>query len=71
MGAIGDYRTRTMGSLLGANAAFPIYCDPSRKLYNKLGMMSNLSAGEENPEYVKRGVMEGVVSGVKNVRIPE
>lgn len=66
MGAVPDYRTRTMQSILGANKQFPIYCDPSRKLYAKLNMMSNLNMGETTPSYVKKGMVEAVAAGVKN-----
>jgi hypothetical protein len=66
MGAIPEYRTRTMHSILGADLNFPIYCDPSRKLYTKLGMMSNLNAGDKPPSYVKKGAAAAVMTGVKN-----
>jgi hypothetical protein len=55
-----------MHSILGADLHFPIYCDSSRKLYTKLGMMSNLNAGDKAPSYVKKGVAAAVVTGVKN-----
>ena len=66
MGAIPDYRTRTMQSIIGADKQFAIYCDPSRKLYNKLGMMSNLSAGDKAPSYIKKNAVEAMATGVKN-----
>ena len=66
MGAIPDYRTRTMHSILGADTHFPIYCDPSRKLYQKLGMLENLNAGDKQPEYVKKGAVASVLTGAKH-----
>jgi hypothetical protein len=54
-----------MHSILGADQSFPIYCDPSRKLYTKLGMMSNLGTGEKAPGYVKKGALQNVVDSVK------
>lgn len=60
------WRTRTMHNILGADNSFPIYTDPSRKLYAKLGMMTSLSAGETAPDYIKQGPVQNVLSSVKN-----
>ena len=66
MGAIPDYRVRTMHTVIGADKGFPIWCDPSRKLYAKLGMLSNLDTGDKQPEYVKKGAVAGAMEGITN-----
>ena len=66
MGVIPSYRLRTTHEILGADKGYAIYSDPSRKLYEKLGMMSNLDTGEKQPDYVKKGSIAGIVDGVKN-----
>ncbi len=38
-------------------SAFPIYADPTRRLYNLLGMTSTLSLGSQSPEYMKKGLL--------------
>lgn len=59
----------TLAGLLGADTHFPIYCDPDRKLYTALGMMSNLDTGEKKPEYVKKGMLSSVAGAVKNMAL--
>lgn len=65
---IPNYRTRTMNDILGADTHYQIFCDPSRKLYTKLGMMSNLDrgSGDQKPKYIKSGLVGSAVSGIKN-----
>jgi hypothetical protein len=58
-----------MHEILGADEHFPLYSDPSRKLYTKLGMTSNLDVGVKPPSYVKKGVAEALTTGVKNAVI--
>ena len=66
MGAIPNYRTRTMHQILGADEGYPIFSDPSTKLHQKLGMTSNLNTGDKQPNYVKKGAVAGMVEGIKN-----
>lgn len=54
---VSDYQKRT-------NCAFPIYCDPERQLYTKLGMVSNLDLGEKKPEYINSGIIGGTLSSM-------
>jgi AhpC/TSA antioxidant enzyme len=53
------------------NCPFPIYADPSQKLYSELGMTRTLTLGER-PEYIRksllRGIVEGFVQGLKQVK---
>lgn len=65
---IPNYRTRTMNEIMGADTHFQILCDPSRKLYEKLGMMSNVNTAPEgqDPKYIKKGAIENVAGSVKN-----
>lgn len=42
------------------NCSFPIYADPSRKLYETLGMTCSLSQGSKKPDYQVSSLM-GVV----------
>ncbi|KAJ2901747.1 Thioredoxin-like protein AAED1 [Zalerion maritima] len=52
------------------NCPFPIYTDPTRKLYDELGMVRTLSMGAK-PAYIRRSfahtVVTGVVQGLKQV----
>lgn len=66
---IPSYRTRTMHSLTSADTHFPMFCDPSRKLYAKLGMMSNMSTGNEAPKYIKKGMVATVTDSIKNAAL--
>ena len=49
---------------------FPIYTDPTRTLYQELGMTSTLSLGAR-PAYVRRsfakGILDSVVQGLKQI----
>ncbi|QSZ33377.1 hypothetical protein DSL72_002965 [Monilinia vaccinii-corymbosi] len=42
---------------------FPIYADPTRKLYDELGMMRTLYPGPR-PEYQRRGTLTGIAQSV-------
>ena len=52
------------------NCPFPIYTDPTRKLYEELGMVRTLSLGAK-PAYIRKSlahtVVTGVVQGLKQV----
>ncbi|KAF2483805.1 hypothetical protein BDY17DRAFT_115664 [Neohortaea acidophila] len=65
---IPNYRTRTMSDILGTDTHFTIYCDPSRKLYAKLGMLSNMSTAPDGkkPGYLTKSKLENVTSSLKN-----
>ena len=43
---------------------FPIYADPTRKLYDVLGMTSTLFGGSNQPEYQKRGILGMTVESI-------
>jgi len=43
---------------------FPIYADPTKALYDALGMVRTLSMGER-PEYQRRGNFKGVLNSIK------
>ncbi|KAK3942319.1 AhpC/TSA antioxidant enzyme-domain-containing protein [Diplogelasinospora grovesii] len=49
---------------------FPIYADPTRKLYDELGMIRTLALGDR-PAYIKKSIIkssfESVVQGLKQV----
>lgn len=45
----------------------PIYCDPSRKLYSKLGMEENLTLGETQPDYMKTPWVLSALTGAVRV----
>ncbi|KAH0545118.1 hypothetical protein FGG08_000730 [Glutinoglossum americanum] len=48
---------------------FPVYADPSRKLYDKLGMSRTLSLGNKKPDYMRTSILSGVLrSMVQGVR---
>jgi hypothetical protein len=59
---ISGYRTRT-------GCPFPIYTDPTRNLYDKLGMIVSLGPGAETnqPEYLTVSVGQSVMSSMKNM----
>ncbi|KAA8565298.1 hypothetical protein EYC84_011021 [Monilinia fructicola] len=42
---------------------FPIYADPTKKLYDELGMMRTLNPGTR-PEYQRRGTLMGIAQSV-------
>ena len=58
---ISDYASDT-------GCPFPIYADPSRKLYEAFGMPSSLSMGEQRPSYQTRGLLsmttKSIIQGV-------
>lgn len=45
------------------NCPFPIYADPTKKLYDELGMMRTLNLGAR-PEYQRRGTLMGIGQSV-------
>lgn len=45
------------------NCPFPIYADPTKKLYDELGMMRTLNLGTR-PEYQRRGTLMGIGQSV-------
>jgi len=55
---------------------FPIYADPTRKLYDQLGMSRTLELGPYRPDYIQtslisnvmRSIYQGVMSGRGAVR---
>ncbi|KAK9372137.1 AhpC/TSA antioxidant enzyme-domain-containing protein [Lipomyces chichibuensis] len=51
---------------------FPIYSDPSRRLFDILGMSRSLSLGESTPEYIQQSVFASTVKGISQIfkRIP-
>ncbi len=40
---------------------FPIYADPTRKLYDQLGMTKSLQLGPTSPDYIKTSLVTNVV----------
>jgi hypothetical protein len=50
---------------------FPVYADPTKRLYNTLGMGRTLNLGRNDPEYIRRslitGMFQSVVQGVKRL----
>jgi hypothetical protein len=58
--AIASYKQRT-------GTSFPIYCDPSRKLYVKLGMTSSLSMGDQKPAYIQTSILSGTIKSMGNM----
>ncbi|RDW67496.1 peroxiredoxin-like family protein [Aspergillus mulundensis] len=42
---------------------YPMYCDPSRKLYDTLGMISSWEVGPQ-PGYISKGIPRLVVEGI-------
>lgn len=63
---IPDYRTRTM-SALPSDQKYKIYCDPTRKLYAKLGMLINLGQSEKQPGYQTKGTVSTTLESMKNM----
>ena len=43
---------------------FPIYADPSRKIYDVLGMTMTLSLGDKNPKYMQRSLLHGSLASI-------
>ena len=60
--AIAGYKQRT-------GTSFPIYCDPTRKLYIKLGMTSSLNLGDKKPSYVQSSLLGGTLKSIEE-RLP-
>ncbi|CAN8106199.1 unnamed protein product [Discula destructiva] len=54
-----------------SDCPYPIYADPTRKLYQELGMVQNLALGER-PAYMKKSLLksslDSIVQGVKQIR---
>lgn len=50
---------------------FPVYADPTRKLYEELGMVKTLALGPR-PAYMRKSLvrssMDGILQGVKQIR---
>ncbi|KAJ9268715.1 hypothetical protein DTO212C5_5133 [Paecilomyces variotii] len=50
---------------------FPVYADPTKRLYRALGMGRTLNLGRNDPEYIHRslltGMFQSVVQGVKRL----
>ncbi|KAL4901236.1 hypothetical protein BDW74DRAFT_87151 [Aspergillus multicolor] len=49
---------------------YPMYCDPSRKLYDTLGMITGWEVGPQ-PSYISKGIprlaVEGIWEGLKHI----
>lgn len=45
---------------------FQIYCDPTRQLYEKLGMVVNLKQPEKKPDYITVGFTKMTLSSLWN-----
>jgi len=43
---------------------FPIYADPTRALYDRLGMTRTLELGPHRPDYIKTSLLTGAVKSV-------
>ena len=54
---IRDYITFT-------DTPFPVYADPSRKLYDILRMTQTLSLGSKAPEYMQSGILKGAIKSI-------
>jgi len=46
------------------NCPFPIYADPTRRLYDSLGMIRTLNLGTR-PDYQRRGTIKGALQSIK------
>lgn len=46
------------------NCEFPIYADPTQKLYENLGMVRTWDLGPKKPEYMQNGVLAGAVTSI-------
>jgi AhpC/TSA antioxidant enzyme len=46
------------------NCPYPIFADPSKKLYSLLGMARTLSLGHKDPEYIKHTLVAGMVKSI-------
>ncbi len=45
---------------------YPLYADPSQKLYDAFGLARTLNLGKK-PEYMSFGVFGGIMKGISNV----
>ena len=54
------------------NTPFPVYADPTRKIYDVLGMTRTLSLGSKDPKYMRQSVyrvgLQSIVQGLKTGR---
>jgi len=57
---IAAYKQRT-------GCPFPIYCDPNRALYAKLGMTSSLALGDKKPDYTSPSLVTSTVTAFWNI----
>lgn len=57
VGPVADYKKRT-------KCPYPVYSDPSKKLYKALDMVEHLGIGDKHPEYIKTGLVSGVFSSL-------
>lgn len=48
------------------NCPFPIYVDPTQKLYDALGMIRTLSLGDKKPDYVKSSFLSVLAKSVRS-----
>jgi peroxiredoxin len=48
------------------NCPFPIYVDPTRKLYDALGMIRTLSLGDKKPDYVKSSFLSTLATSARS-----
>ncbi|KAL9125459.1 MAG: hypothetical protein Q9217_005344 [Psora testacea] len=46
------------------NCAFPVYADPSKKLYDILGMIRTLNLGKKSPEYMQESMLRAVLRSI-------
>ncbi|KAI4127857.1 MAG: hypothetical protein LQ347_004427 [Umbilicaria vellea] len=46
------------------SCVYPIYAEPSRKLYDMLGMTSNLSMGSKKPDYLTKSMLAVTVQSI-------
>ena len=58
-------------SELGVECPYPIYADPTYRLYTVLGMHRSLSLGGKDPDYIQQtilaGIVKSIVQGVKRI----
>ena len=47
------------------DSKYPVYADPSQKLYKVLGMIKTLALGKK-PQYMSFGVWGGIMKGISN-----
>jgi hypothetical protein len=56
-----------------AGCLHPIYTDPTRRLYDILGMTRTLSTGNHNPQYIRESLVASAAKGIMQClkRIPQ